>query len=121
VWAAQRPGAIELAPRLRPGEYRIVVSAAAQGAPTGPTLRIQLDGGAGVTVPMDAAVAPTWRERDYATEIAWRGGRLPIRIELAQVSGTAPAQLAYVRAIEVTAAEGAAQGPAARGARQAAP
>jgi hypothetical protein len=111
VWAAQRPGVIELAPRLRPGDYRIVVSAGAQGAPERPTLGIQLDRGIEVLVPMDAAVAPTWLERDYVAEIAWPGGRLPIRVELAGVSRTTPARLAYVRAIGVVPIERAAGSP----------
>jgi hypothetical protein len=102
VWAAQGPGAIELAPWLRAGEYRLAVSAGAQGTPEGPTLRIQLNGGARDLVPMDAAVRPAWLERDYVVELAWPGGRLPIRIELAEVSGSAPVRLAYVRAVRIT-------------------
>jgi hypothetical protein len=103
VWAAQRSGAIELAPRLWPGEYRIVVRAGAQGAPEGPTLQIDLDGRTRTLVPMDTAAPPAWFERDYVADVVWPGGRLPIRVELAEVSGTAPPRLAYVQAIEVTA------------------
>jgi hypothetical protein len=103
VWAARGPGAIELAPSLRPGPYRLAVRAGAQGAPDGPTLRIRLDGGARDAQPMAAAPSPAWLERDYVTEIAWRGGRLPIRVELEEVSGTAPARLAYVRSVRITA------------------
>jgi hypothetical protein len=103
VWAAQRSGEVELAPRLPPGRYRVLVSAGAQGAPGSPRLRIGLDGSAGSSVPMDSAVPPAWRERDYVAEVAWAGGRLPIRIELGEVSGATPARLAYVRAVRVTA------------------
>lgn len=103
VWAMRRAGAIELAPRLRPGEYRIVVTAGAQGAPQGPTIRLELDGRAMDLVPMAAASPPAWLERDYVADVAWPGGRLPIRVELAEVSATAPARLAYIQRIEVTA------------------
>jgi hypothetical protein len=111
VWAAQRPGEVELAPRLPPGRYRVVVSAGAQGVPGGPRLRIGLDGSPGRLVPMDSAVPPAWLEREYVTEIAWAGGRLPIRIELGEVSGTAPARLAYIRAVRITALDRAAGAP----------
>jgi hypothetical protein len=120
VWAMRRAGTVELAPRLRPGEYRIVVTAGAQGEPKGPTIRLELDGRAGGLVSMAAASPPLWLERDYVADIAWPGGRLPIRVELAEVSATAPARLAYIQKIEVTAlarGAGGAAGTAAGGSR----
>jgi hypothetical protein len=110
VWAAQRPGAVELAPHLDPGRYRVIVSAGAQGAAGGPGLRIWLDGGVGSAVPMDTAMPPVWLERDYVADVAWAGGRLPIRVELAEVSA-APPRLAYVRAVRITALQGDAGTP----------
>ena len=103
VWAARRTGAIELAPRLQPGTYRIVVTAGAQGAPEGPAIRLELDGRGRGPVPMAAAAPPVWLERAYVAEIAWPGGRMPIRVEVAGISTTAPARLAYIRTIEVAA------------------
>jgi hypothetical protein len=101
VWAARRTGAIELAPRLQPGTYRIVVTAGAQGLPEGLAIRLALDGRGRAPVPMAAAAPPVWLERAYVAEIAWPGGRMPIRVEVAGISTTAPARLAYIRTIEV--------------------
>jgi len=106
VWTARRAGAIELAPRLRSGQYRIAVTAGAQGPPEGPTIRLELDGRVTSVVPMATASPPVWLERDYAATIAWAGGRLPIRVEVTHVSAIPPARLAYVDKIEVTAIPG---------------
>lgn len=103
VWTARRAGTIELAPRLPPGRYRIAVTAGAQGVPDGPTIRLVLDGRVANLVPMAAAAPPVWLERDYAADLVWSGGRLPIRVEVTQVSVTPSARLAYIDKIEVTA------------------
>ncbi len=69
---------------------------------------------------MAAASPPAWLERDYVADIAWPGGRLPIRVELAEVTRTAPARLAYIQKIEVKAlarGAGGAAGAAAGGSR----
>jgi hypothetical protein len=42
-----------------------------------------------------------WREREYAFEVQWSGGRLPIRLALGQISRQDPVRLAYVDAIEI--------------------
>ena len=102
VWTARRAGAIELAPRLLPGQYRIAVTAGGQGTPEGPTIRLELDGRVTSVVPMAAAAPPVWLERDYAAIIAWPGGRLPIRVQVTHVSAIPPTRLAYVDKIEVT-------------------
>ena len=112
VWAMRRAGAVELAPRLPSGEYRIVVTAGAQGTPQGPTIRLELDGRARDLVPMAAASPPAWLERDYVADIAWPGGRLPIRVELAEVTRTDPARLVYIQKIEVKALARGSGGPA---------
>jgi hypothetical protein len=60
---------------------------------------------------MAAATPPAWHERDYVADIGWPGGRLPIRVELTEVSGAAPVRLAYVRAIRITALPARAASP----------
>jgi hypothetical protein len=50
---------------------------------------------------MTGAAPPAWWERNYASEVTWPGGRLPIRVELTQVSRAAPIRRAYVRAVKV--------------------
>ena len=101
VWASQRPGALELAPRLRPGHYRIVVHAGAQAADSGPALAIQVGTDPPQPVILERAAPPGWREGAYPVEIRWAGGRLPIRLELGQVSRQDPVRLAYVDTIEI--------------------
>ncbi len=101
VWASQRPGALELAPRLRPGHYRIVVRAGAQAADSGPALAIQVGTDPPQPVVLERAAPPGWRESAYPVEIRWAGGRLPIRLELGPVSRQDPVRLAYVDTIEI--------------------
>ncbi|HEY7140763.1 MAG TPA: hypothetical protein VIE44_11725 [Methylomirabilota bacterium] len=101
AWATQRNAVLELAPRLPPGRYAVVIRAGAQGTDTGPSLAIQLGTDAPRRVPLESAAPPVWREREYASEIRWSGGRLPIRLELGQVSRQDPVRLAYVDAIEI--------------------
>jgi hypothetical protein len=101
VWATQRNGLLELAPRLPPGRYAVVVRAGAQGTDSGPSLAIQLGTDPPGRVALESAAPPVWRERDYATQLSWSGGRLPIRLELGQVSRQDPARLAYVDTIEI--------------------
>jgi hypothetical protein len=50
---------------------------------------------------MTGAAPPAWWERNYASEVTWPGGRLPIRVELTQVSRAAPIRREYVRAVKV--------------------
>jgi hypothetical protein len=101
VWAAQRPAVLELAPRIPRGDYRLVVRAGAQGEPAGVSLRIRAGDGVDTVLPIDAGAAPVWREREYAADVVWPGGRLPIRLELTGISRTDPQRFAYLDAIEV--------------------
>ena len=80
VWAAQRDATLKLAPRLPAHRYRLTIRAGAQGAP-GPTMAVTAGGTALEPVDVEAAAPPGWRERDYRYEIAWGGGRLPLRVE----------------------------------------
>ena len=50
---------------------------------------------------LESAMPPVWREHDYQAEVDWRGGRLPIRVELGRISRQNPARFAYVDAIEI--------------------
>ena len=52
-------------------------------------------------VVLERAEPPVWREGAYPVEIRWAGGRLPIRLELGQVSRQDPVRLAYVDTIEI--------------------
>jgi hypothetical protein len=101
VWASQRDGVLELAPRLGPGHYRVVVRAGAQAADSGPALVIQAGTDPPQHVVLESAVPPVWREAEYPVEIQWPGGRLPIRLQLGQVSRQDPVRLAYVDTIEI--------------------
>lgn len=101
VWASQRPGVLELAPRLPPGHYRVVVRAGAQAADSGPALAIQVGTDPPQPVVLERAAPPVWREGAYPVEIRWAGGRLPIRLSLGQVSRQDPVRLAYVDTIEI--------------------
>jgi hypothetical protein len=101
VWAAQRNGALELAPHLPRGRYAIVVRAGAQAMDGAPSLVVRLSAEPVLDVPLESATPPVWREQDYRTEIEWRGGRLPIRLELGRISRRNPARFAYIDAIEI--------------------
>jgi hypothetical protein len=101
VWAAQRAAALDLRPRLRAGRYRIAVRAGSQGRPDGPLLRIRLGELEGLPHPMSGASPPAWREQEHVLETTWPGGRLPIRVDLTEVSVDPPSRLAYLDAIEI--------------------
>jgi hypothetical protein len=101
VWTTQRDSVLELAPRLRPGRYRIVVRAGAQGTGSAPSLTLQAGAEPPQRVGLESAAPPVWREREYAFEVQWSGGRLPIRLALGQISRQDPVRLAYVDAIEI--------------------
>ncbi len=79
----------------------IVVRAGAQAVDSGPALLIEAGAAPPQHVVLESAVPPVWREREYAVEIQWSGGRLPIRLELGQVSRQDPVRLAYVDTIEI--------------------
>jgi hypothetical protein len=101
VWATQRDSVLELAPRLPPGRYGIVVRAGAQATDGAPALLVRLGAAPSLDVPLESAPPPTWREHDYVAEVTWGGGRLPIRVELDRISRLNPVRLAYVDAIEI--------------------
>jgi hypothetical protein len=101
VWAAQQNGALELAPRLPRGRYAVVVRAGAQATDGAPSLVVRLGAERALDVPLESATPPVWREHDYRAEVDWRGGRLPIRVELGRISRQNPARFAYVDAIEI--------------------
>ena len=101
VWAGQRAGILELAPRLGPGHYRITVVAGAQGAEGRPSLSVRLGADAAQEVTLDSAPPPRWRERAYTFEVRWPGGRLPVRLELGALSRRDPIQLAYLDYIDI--------------------
>ena len=101
VWATQSDGVLELAPRLGPGHYRVTVRVGAQGIDSGPSLALQLATDPPQRVTLESAAPPGWREREYAFDVRWSGGRLPIRLELGQVSRREPVRLAYVDAVEI--------------------
>lgn len=101
VWAAQRDGHIEVAPRLPRGRYRLVVRAGAQAVAEGPVLTLQAGAEPPHRVTLQAMPAPAWREREYTYEVRWGGGRLPVRIALDGV-GRQPVRLAYLTSLAVT-------------------
>src|SRR6185503_12480175 len=90
VWAAQRNGALELAPRLPPGRYAVVVRAGAQATDGAPSLVVRLGADAVLDVSLESATPPVWREQEYRAEIDWRGGRLTIRLEMGRISRQNP-------------------------------
>jgi hypothetical protein len=101
VWATQSNGVLELAPRLAPGRYRVAVRVGAQGIDSGPSLALRLATEPPRRVGLETAAPPRWREQEYAFEVRWPGGRLPIRLELEQVSRQEPRRLAYVDSVEI--------------------
>ena len=50
---------------------------------------------------LESATPPRWRERGYDFDVRWRGGRLPIRLELGALSRRDPIQLAHLDRIEI--------------------
>jgi hypothetical protein len=101
VWATQGNGVLELAPRLGPGHYRVAVRVGAQGIDAGPSLTLQLAADPPRRVDLESVAPPGWREQEYALDVRWAGGRLPIRLELGQVSREEPVRLGYVDAVEI--------------------
>ncbi len=101
VWATQSDGVLELAPRLPPGHYRVAVRVGAQGIDAGPSLTLRLATDPPQRVGLESAAPPGWREREYVFDVRWAGGRLPIRLELGQVSREGPVRLAYVDAVDI--------------------
>ena len=101
VWAGQRSGALELAPRLGPGHYRVVVVAGAQATDGRPSLTVRLGTEPPHEASLESALPPRWRERGYDFDVRWPGGRLPIRLELGALSRRDPTQLAYLDHIDI--------------------
>jgi hypothetical protein len=52
-------------------------------------------------VALAAAAPPVWRSADYVAEVDWTGGRLAVRLELADVSPRDPIRLAYLEHLRV--------------------
>ncbi len=101
VWAAQRDSRLEIAPRLPRGRYRLQLRVGSQGAGAVPVLALEVGGASLGRSPLESASPPAWRERDYAAEIRWSGGRLPIRMELIGISPHDPVALAYVDSLRI--------------------
>jgi hypothetical protein len=101
VWATQSDGVLELAPRLGPGHYRVAVRVGAQAVDSGPWLALRLGTDPPRRLGLETAAPPAWREREYAADVRWPGGRFPIRLELGQISRQEPPRLAYVDAVEI--------------------
>jgi hypothetical protein len=73
----------------------------AQGIDAGPSLTLQLAADPPRRVDLESVAPPGWREQEYALDVRWAGGRLPIRLELGQVSREEPVRLGYVDAVEI--------------------
>jgi hypothetical protein len=96
VWAAQRPAVVAIAPWLPPGRYRLVVRAGATGSDRGPRLTVRMSDAVIQDVALAWTPPPVWRSADYSAEVVWSGGRLPVRLELGDVSPRDPIRLAYL-------------------------
>jgi hypothetical protein len=96
VWAAQRPAVVTIAPWLPPGRYRLVVRAGAMGPEGGPRLTVWVGDAVVQAVALASTPPPVWRSADYASEMTWSGGRLPVRLELGDVSSRDPIRVAYL-------------------------
>jgi hypothetical protein len=105
VWAGQRSGVLELAPRLGPGHYRVAVVAGGQGAESRPSLSVRLGTEPAQEVSLDSASPPRWREREYTFDVRWTGGQLPIRLELGALSRRDPIRLAYLAHVDIQRVE----------------
>jgi hypothetical protein len=101
VWAVQRQAVVTVAPWLPAGRYRLTVRAGATGPANGPKLTVRVAEAVLHEVTLAAARPPAWRVADYASEVAWSGGRLPMRLEFADVSARDPVRLAYLEYLRV--------------------
>ncbi len=101
VWAAQRDSALEVAPRLPRGRYRLQLRVGSQGTGAAPVLELEVGGAPLWRVRLEGAPPPAWRERDYTEQIAWPGGRLPVRVRLTGIAPHEPVALAYVEALRI--------------------
>jgi hypothetical protein len=101
VWAVQRQATVAVAPWLPAGRYRVTVRAGATGSADGPRLMVRASDAVVHDGTLAAAPPPAWRSADYAFEVAWSGGRLPLRLEFADVSTRDPVRLAYVEHLRI--------------------
>jgi hypothetical protein len=101
VWAAQRSAAVAVAPWLPAGRYRLVIRAGATGPAGGPRLTVRVGDAVVQEVRLASAPPPAWRSADYASEVAWSGGRLAVRLELEDISPRDPIRLAYVEHLQL--------------------
>ena len=95
---SSRSGSLRATP---PGRYAVVVRAGAQATDGAASLVVRLGAERALDVPLESAMPPVWREHDYRAEGDWRGGRLPIRVELGRISRQNPARFAYGDAIVI--------------------
>jgi hypothetical protein len=101
VWAVQRQAVVAVAPRLPAGRYRVIVRAGASGSADGPRLLVRASGAIVHDGTLATAPPPAWRSADYAFEVVWAGGRLPLRLEFPDVSARDPVRLAYVEHMRI--------------------
>ena len=94
-------GAISSVVAARQLTNPVVVRAGAQATDGAPSLVLRLGAEAALDVALESAAPPVWREQEYRVEVDWRGGRLPIRLELGRISRQAPVRFAYVDAIDI--------------------
>lgn len=99
VWAAQRDASLDLAPRLPPGRYRVTVRIGGQGRDGGPGLSLWIGPSLVHRSVVEGAAPPAWREREYRVHVDWGGGRLPLRVEIVNVSREEPVRNAYISVI----------------------
>jgi hypothetical protein len=90
-----------VAPWLPAGRYRLIVRAGATGPVDGPRLTVRAADAVVREATLAAAPPPAWRSADYAAEVVWSGGRLPVALEFADVSPGDPIRLAYVEHLRI--------------------
>jgi hypothetical protein len=101
VWAVQRPAVVAVAPWLPAGRYHVTVRAGATGPGDGPRMTVRASDAVVHDATLAAAMPPAWRSADYAFDVTWPGGRLPLRLEFADVSARDPVRLAYVEYLRI--------------------
>jgi hypothetical protein len=101
VWAVQRQAIVAVAPWLPAGRYRLIVRAGATGPLDGPRLTVRAADTVVHEATLAAAPPPAWRSADYAGEVVWSGGRLPVALEFTDVSAGDPIRLAYVEHLRI--------------------
>ncbi|MCU0580156.1 MAG: hypothetical protein MUF69_11535, partial [Desulfobacterota bacterium] len=101
IRVASRDMTLAWAPRIPAGSLRLTAAVGAQGSGERPRLQGRVGEWEFLAAPLPTAPPPRWQETEWQRTFTWTGGRLPVLLEITNISRQDPLRLAYVRWIRI--------------------